>query len=135
MAKTRPSKKRVLLIISGIVILILCVFPVFYLTVYQWADSYVCPRIIAHRVGIEPTYLSIREYIQTTLTPGLDRNEVESRLARIGQVKVWKSDVILNDRKTDEIHLILCGDPMDYFIIFAHYSPAGKLIEIEFEGS
>jgi hypothetical protein len=129
------SSKRTLIIIGSIILVIFCVFPIFYFTGYRWIDSYVCPRVIAHRVGIEPSYLSIIEYIKTILTPGIDRTEVTARLSRIGQVKVWQNNVVFDNRTTDEIHVILCGNPMSRIIIFAHYSLDGKLIDIEFEGS
>jgi hypothetical protein len=132
-AKVRFDKRK-LIIISSILVVLLCVLPIFYITVYQWAESYICPRLIAHRVGIEPSYLSIREYIQNTLTPGIDRSEVKARLEKIGRVKIWQDNLVLFGTMTDEIHVILCYDPMDNIIIFAHYSPDEKLIRIEFEG-
>jgi hypothetical protein len=134
MAVKVQSTKRIFIIISCTLLVLFCIFPTLYFTVYQWADSYICPRVIAHRVGIEPSYLSIRQYIQNTLTPGLSRSEVKTRLEKIGQVKIWQDDLVILGTMTDEVHVTLCYDPMDNFLLLAHYSPEGKLIRIEFEG-
>jgi hypothetical protein len=134
MASTIHFKNKTILIVLGVLLAIFCVVPLFYLTIYQWGEHYVCPYVIAHRVGTDPTYPAIREYIQNILTPGIGRGEVESRLAKIGQVKVWQNSTILFDETTDEIHLILCSDLMDSFTIFTHYSPKGELLRVEIEG-
>ena len=78
--------------------------------------------------GFSPN--AIEGYILDTLSPGLSRDEVGSKLEEIGRVKVISLGRV-NDTWLDQINLQICTDPFNRIIILANYTASGGLISIK----
>jgi hypothetical protein len=129
--RVQTTRKKAVCIILVILILLICVAPVFYMTIYRWGDYYICPYIISQHIGIKPNFPAIKQYIYESLVPGLSRGEVEAELGKLGEIRVWRGYQVVNNSTSDEIWFNVCSHPLNAITIFAHYSLDGKLIWIE----
>lgn len=127
------NKKRRGLVILYVIVLLSCVGPFAYLTVFRWVDYLICPHVLALKVGFEPTQQNINEYLQNKLLPGMHREEVEVMLSKIGKIVVWRGNTTYENIATDEIRLNMCLHPLNNITIFAHYSLNGDLVSFDIE--
>ncbi len=123
------KKPRFRKIVTAILI-VLCALPILYATVYRFSDYYICRSLISMKLGMGFSPSTIEGYIQDTLSPGLSRDEVGSRLEEIGRIKVVPLGNV-NGVWSDQINIQICTDPFNRIIIFANYSASGHLISIK----
>ena len=116
------------LVIAALVVL--CALPILYSTVYRFMDYYVCRGLVSMKLGKGFSPNAIEGYILDTLSPGLSRDEVGSKLEEIGRVKVISLGRV-NDTWLDQINLQICTDPFNRIIILANYTASGGLISIK----
>jgi len=124
--------RKLVITISILMVLLFCLLPVFYFGVYRMADYIVCRSLVGLRLGKGTSLISIEEYIKESLTPGLGREEVKSKLDEIGRVEIIPSRGGTMNISSEQANLSPCTHPLNTITLFINYSPEGKLTSIKF---
>jgi hypothetical protein len=126
---SKPRKRRIKPFISLLLLLFVCcgLFAT-YLTVFRRLDEKLCLNRMAERIGVEPSYANIGMFIENKLEPGMQRDEVESILKRLGPISTRQvSDI------TVKVTVRQCWHPMNHIIINTRYTDKDILISKRIE--
>lgn len=113
--------------ITFAILIILFVLPMLYAVVYRPADYFLCRSFVSMRLGRGFSPYTLENYVQETLSPGMTRDEVVSKLDEVGRIRVFHLGT-LDGKQIDQINLQICTDPFNRMIIFTNYSDVGTLI-------
>lgn len=118
--------KKILFLLLGLVCLA-CLLAAGYYVVFPAIDQSICISQVSERIGVNESYESIIQYISSSLTTGMKRNEVEEELNKIGSLEIHHNNTDFATTSSDSVWIKMCSNPLNNFWVNINYNKDNEL--------
>jgi type II secretory pathway pseudopilin PulG len=118
--------KKIGFTILGLLVVALIIV-IGYLIVFPTIDRSVCVQQVSNRIGVASSYESIIRYVSSVVKKGMDRNEIEIALRKLGPLDIHYFEAGITSESSDSILIKMCTNSINNFWVHVKYNADGKL--------
>jgi hypothetical protein len=122
-----------ILSLAFLVLTALAIVIFIYFTAYREYEYRNCVIRAAKKLHISPEYSEIVQYTKYSISPGMTKEDVHSKLQEIGNIDIQRIDGYQGI--AERITMVICNHPLNNFDLYVYYTFGGKLVAVRLEES